>query len=60
MSACVPTRHDHSSRSSRPPRSSGVKRPHSPPPPHRGGRFRIAGADVSASITVFLLAIPMS
>ncbi|MFF3173815.1 SulP family inorganic anion transporter [Streptomyces sp. NPDC057900] len=60
MSACVPTRHDHSSRSSRPPRSSGIKRPHSPPPPHRGGRFRIAGADVSASITVFLLAIPMS
>ncbi|MEU2246898.1 SulP family inorganic anion transporter [Streptomyces sp. NPDC019224] len=58
MSACVPTRHDHSSRSSRPSRSSGVKRPHSPPP--RGGRFRIAGADVSASITVFLLAIPMS
>ncbi|MET7646350.1 SulP family inorganic anion transporter [Streptomyces sp. NPDC005426] len=60
MSACVPTRHDHSSRSSRPPRSSGVKRPHSPPPPHRGGRFRIAGADLSASITVFLLAVPMS
>ncbi|MEU1434609.1 SulP family inorganic anion transporter [Streptomyces sp. NPDC005786] len=60
MSACVPTRHDHSSRSSRPPRSSGVKRPHSPPPPRRGGRFRIAGADLSASITVFLLAIPMS
>ncbi|MFJ6464557.1 SulP family inorganic anion transporter [Streptomyces sp. NPDC091387] len=60
MSACVPTRHDRSSRSSRPPRSSGVKRPHGPPPPHRGGRFRIAGADLSASITVFLLAIPMS
>ncbi|RAJ52296.1 carbonic anhydrase [Streptomyces sp. KhCrAH-43] len=60
MSACVPTRHDHSSRSSRPSRSSGVKRPHSPPPPPRRGRFRIAGADVSASITVFLLAIPMS
>ncbi|MFC8532552.1 SulP family inorganic anion transporter [Streptomyces sp. NPDC057249] len=60
MSACVPTRHEHSSRSSRPSRSSGVKRPHSPPPPPRGGRFRISGADVSASITVFLLAIPMS
>ncbi|MER6116930.1 SulP family inorganic anion transporter [Streptomyces sp. NPDC001743] len=60
MSACVPTRHDQSSRSSRPPRSSGVKRPHSPPPPPRGGRFRIAGADLSASITVFLLAVPMS
>ncbi|MFJ1880542.1 SulP family inorganic anion transporter [Streptomyces sp. NPDC088137] len=59
MSACVPTRHNRTSRSSRPPRSSGVKRPHSPPPP-RGGRFRIAGADLSASITVFLLAVPMS
>ncbi|MFJ1821523.1 SulP family inorganic anion transporter [Streptomyces sp. NPDC088139] len=59
MSACVPTRHNRTSRSSRPPRASGVKRPHSPPPP-RGGRFRIAGADVSASITVFLLAVPMS
>ncbi|MFJ9680192.1 SulP family inorganic anion transporter [Streptomyces sp. NPDC101194] len=60
MSACVPTRHDHTSRSSRPHRASGVKRPHSPPPPPRGGRFRIAGADLSASITVFLLAVPMS
>ncbi|MCX4866232.1 SulP family inorganic anion transporter [Streptomyces sp. NBC_00825] len=59
MSACVPTRHNRTSRSSRPPRASGVKRPHSPPPP-RGGRFRIAGADLSASITVFLLAVPMS
>ncbi|MEV8101763.1 SulP family inorganic anion transporter [Streptomyces sp. NPDC088135] len=59
MSACVPTRHNRTSRSSRPPRASGVKRPHSPPPP-RGGRIRIAGADVSASITVFLLAVPMS
>ncbi|MFJ1547887.1 bifunctional SulP family inorganic anion transporter/carbonic anhydrase [Streptomyces sp. NPDC088246] len=58
MSACVPTRHDRTSRSSRPPRASGIKRPHSPPP--RGGRFRIAGADLSASITVFLLAVPMS
>ncbi|MFD7619572.1 SulP family inorganic anion transporter [Streptomyces sp. NPDC059802] len=59
MSACVPTRHNRTSRSSRPPRASGVKRPHSPPP-SRGGRFRIAGADLSASITVFLLAVPMS
>ncbi|MFC9622510.1 bifunctional SulP family inorganic anion transporter/carbonic anhydrase [Streptomyces sp. NPDC056930] len=60
MSACVPTRHDHTSRSSRPPRASGIKRPHSPPPPPHGGRFRIAGADLSASVTVFLLAVPMS
>ncbi|MET9658500.1 SulP family inorganic anion transporter [Streptomyces sp. NPDC006510] len=58
MPACAPTRHNRTSRSSRPPRASGIKRPHSPPP--RGGRFRIAGADLSASITVFLLAVPMS
>jgi carbonic anhydrase len=59
MSACVPTRNDHSSRSSRPSRASGFKRPHSPPPPRRG-RFRVSGADLSASITVFLIAVPMS
>ncbi|MEU0133769.1 SulP family inorganic anion transporter [Streptomyces sp. NPDC006296] len=58
MSACVPTRNDHSSRSSRPSRASGIKRPHSPPP--RRGRFRVSGADLSASITVFLIAVPMS
>ncbi|MEU0302402.1 SulP family inorganic anion transporter [Streptomyces sp. NPDC006175] len=58
MSACVPTRNDHSSRSSRPSRASGFKRPHSPPP-HRG-RFHVSGADLSASITVFLIAVPMS
>ncbi|MFC9243262.1 SulP family inorganic anion transporter [Streptomyces sp. NPDC057136] len=60
MSACVPTRNDHSSRSSRPSRASGIKRPHSPPPPPGGRRFRIAGADLSASVTVFLIAVPMS
>ncbi|MFB7915215.1 SulP family inorganic anion transporter [Streptomyces sp. NPDC056061] len=63
MSACVPTRHSRSSRSSRPPRASGVKRPHSPPrrPSLPGGpRLRVTGADLSASITVFLLAVPMS
>ncbi|MFJ8754249.1 SulP family inorganic anion transporter [Streptomyces sp. NPDC102441] len=59
MSACVPTRKDHSSRSSHPSRASGFKRPHSPPPPRRGG-LRISGADLSASITVFLIAVPMS
>ncbi|MFD4032790.1 SulP family inorganic anion transporter [Streptomyces sp. NPDC058637] len=59
MSACVPTRNDRSSRSSRPPRASGIKRPHSPPPPD-GRRFRISGADLSASLTVFLIAVPMS
>ncbi|MEU5657924.1 SulP family inorganic anion transporter [Streptomyces sp. NPDC047737] len=60
MSACVPTRDDHSPRSSRPPRASGVKRPHSPPSPPGRGRFRVSGADLSASITVFLIAVPMS
>ncbi|MFF2012058.1 SulP family inorganic anion transporter [Streptomyces sp. NPDC058195] len=59
MSACVPTRRNRTSRCSRPPRDSGAKQPHSPPP-SRGGRFRIAGSDLSASITVFLLAVPMS
>lgn len=60
MSACVPTRHDRTSRSWRQSNGSGIKRPHSPPPPRRGGRFRVAGADLSASITVFLIAVPMS
>ncbi|CAL9466501.1 hypothetical protein SUDANB6_02747 [Streptomyces sp. enrichment culture] len=52
MSACVPTRADESARSKR------VHQPHSPP--HRPRRFRIAGADVSASIAVFLIALPLS
>ncbi|MET7365358.1 SulP family inorganic anion transporter [Streptomyces sp. NPDC005566] len=60
MSACVPTRDDHTSRSSRPPRASGIKRTHSPPPPPRGRRFRVSGNNLSASITVFLIAVPMS
>ncbi|MFI9629857.1 SulP family inorganic anion transporter [Streptomyces sp. NPDC052042] len=61
MSACVPARHDRASRSSRPSRSSGVKRPHGPPQSPPGGpRFRVTGADLSASITVFLLAVPIS
>ncbi|MER5554152.1 SulP family inorganic anion transporter [Streptomyces sp. NPDC002793] len=60
MSACAPTRKDHTSRSSRASRAWGFKRPHSPPSPPRRGRFRVSGADVSASITVFLIAVPMS
>ncbi|MDX3770251.1 MULTISPECIES: bifunctional SulP family inorganic anion transporter/carbonic anhydrase [unclassified Streptomyces] len=60
MSACVRIRHNHTAHTSPPSRASGIKRPHSPPPPRRGGRFRIAGADLSASITVFLIAVPMS
>ncbi|WP_340377255.1 SulP family inorganic anion transporter [Streptomyces sp. SS7] len=53
MSACVPTRTSDSTRARR------AHPPHSPPSgPHR--RFRIAGADVSASIAVFLIALPLS
>jgi carbonic anhydrase len=52
MSACVPTRADSA-------RTKHVHPPHSPPP---GGprRFRVAGADLSASIAVFLIALPLS
>ncbi|MFF1275135.1 bifunctional SulP family inorganic anion transporter/carbonic anhydrase [Streptomyces marokkonensis] len=52
MSACVPTRTvdpDHTER---------THPPHSPPPGPR--RFRVAGADVSAAIAVFLIALPLS
>ncbi|WP_314224952.1 SulP family inorganic anion transporter [Streptomyces zaehneri] len=53
MSACAPTRTDHSTRTER------IHPTHSPPPaPHR--HFRIAGADVSAAIAVFLIALPLS
>lgn len=53
MSACVPTRAADSTRQKR------IHQPHSPPPtPPR--RFRIAGADLSASIAVFLIALPLS
>ncbi|MFE5137828.1 bifunctional SulP family inorganic anion transporter/carbonic anhydrase [Streptomyces fagopyri] len=53
MSACVPTRATDSTRPKR------IHPPHSRPPlPPR--RFRIAGADLSASIAVFLIALPLS
>ncbi|MGI5456640.1 bifunctional SulP family inorganic anion transporter/carbonic anhydrase [Streptomyces sp. CA-249302] len=53
MSACAPTR------ATDPTRTERMHQPHSPPPaPHR--RFRVAGADVSASIAVFLIALPLS
>ncbi|MEU9590400.1 SulP family inorganic anion transporter [Streptomyces sp. NPDC048193] len=52
MSACVPARADTA-------RTEHVHPPHSPPP-ERPRRFRIAGADVSASIAVFLIALPLS
>ncbi|MDG9717382.1 SulP family inorganic anion transporter [Streptomyces sp. DH24] len=51
MSACVPTRANSTTKRDH--------RPHSPPPAPRR-RFRIAGADVSASIAVFLIALPLS
>ncbi|MFC7814339.1 SulP family inorganic anion transporter [Streptomyces sp. NPDC057367] len=52
MSSCVPARADSA-------RTEHIHPPHSPPP---GGprRFRVAGADVSASIAVFLIALPLS
>ncbi|GHH26284.1 bifunctional SulP family inorganic anion transporter/carbonic anhydrase [Streptomyces lanatus] len=53
MSACVPTRADE------PRREEHIHEAHSPPPT-RPGRPRIAGADLSASIAVFLIALPLS
>ncbi|KUL46762.1 bifunctional SulP family inorganic anion transporter/carbonic anhydrase [Streptomyces regalis] len=53
MSACVPTRADD------PRRQKRIHEPHSPPP-NRPRRYRIAGADLSASIAVFLIALPLS
>ncbi|MGW2468330.1 SulP family inorganic anion transporter [Streptomyces bauhiniae] len=46
MSACAPPRTEHSP-------------PHPTPPPWRR-RFRVEGADVSACIAVFLIALPLS
>ncbi|NUK48864.1 bifunctional SulP family inorganic anion transporter/carbonic anhydrase [Streptomyces lunaelactis] len=74
MSACVPTRTDDPSRKSKSNKTKSNKsrvsltsrfqRPHSPPSPDGGDggrrRFRIAGADFSASISVFLIALPLS
>nr|AQT39303.1 CA-Sulf [Streptomyces sp.] len=57
MSACVPTRAPDPTRTKR------MHQPHSPPPsppPTPPRRFRVAGADVSASIAVFLIALPLS
>ncbi|MFI6034299.1 SulP family inorganic anion transporter [Streptomyces sp. NPDC051315] len=53
MSACVPTRTSDSTHTPR------VDPPHNPPPARRR-RFHVAGADVSASIAVFLIALPLS
>ncbi|MDQ0812079.1 carbonic anhydrase [Streptomyces sp. B3I7] len=53
MSACLPTHATDPSHTRR------THPPHSPPPAPRR-RFRIAGADLSASIAVFLIALPLS
>ncbi|MET9966208.1 SulP family inorganic anion transporter [Streptomyces sp. NPDC006356] len=53
MSAFVPTRADEPSREKR------IHEPHSPPPT-RPRRPRVEGADLSASIAVFLIALPLS
>ncbi|NUK00793.1 bifunctional SulP family inorganic anion transporter/carbonic anhydrase [Streptomyces lunaelactis] len=74
MSACVPTRTDDPSRKSKSNKTKSNKsrvsltsrfqRTHSPPSPDGGDggrrRFRIAGADFPASISVFLIALPLS
>ncbi|WP_328633079.1 SulP family inorganic anion transporter [Streptomyces sp. NBC_00356] len=56
MSACVSTHTSDSGRTGEP--SDAARTAHSPPPKPR--RFRIAGADLSASIAVFLIALPLS
>ncbi|MGD6744705.1 bifunctional SulP family inorganic anion transporter/carbonic anhydrase [Streptomyces sp. BH106] len=56
MSACVSTHTSDSGRTGEP--SDAARTAHSPPPTPR--RFRIAGADLSASIAVFLIALPLS
>ncbi|MFF3512796.1 SulP family inorganic anion transporter [Streptomyces sp. NPDC002573] len=53
MTACVPTRAADSTRTKR------LHQPHSPPP-SRPRRFRVAAADLSASVSVFLIALPLS
>ncbi|MFF3400438.1 bifunctional SulP family inorganic anion transporter/carbonic anhydrase [Streptomyces sp. NPDC002659] len=60
MSACAPTRTEGPSRKTRKPRTTRKprqSRKNKDRPPHR---FRIAGADLSASISVFLIALPLS
>lgn len=57
MPACIPTRTQNVPSDSSPPNRG---RPSHGPPPRGRRRFRIPGADLSASITVFLIAVPMS
>ncbi|MET9799516.1 SulP family inorganic anion transporter [Streptomyces sp. NPDC006368] len=63
MTACIPPRLSRTDRTSRTSGASRVQRPHSPPGdrlPRFTGRFPIAGSDLSASIAVFLIALPLS
>ena len=53
MSACAPTR------ATDPSRPQPDHQPHSPPPNPRR-RFHVAGADLSAAVAVFLIALPLS
>ncbi|MFF9869299.1 bifunctional SulP family inorganic anion transporter/carbonic anhydrase [Streptomyces sp. NPDC013953] len=66
MTACIPPRltRSRSGRSTRKTHDTPrLQRPHSPPGGGRfprAERFRIAGTDLSASIAVFLIALPLS
>ncbi|MFJ8182864.1 SulP family inorganic anion transporter [Streptomyces sp. NPDC096105] len=53
MSACVPAGTTDSAHTEQ------AHPPHSPPPGRRR-RFRVAGADLSAAVAVFLIALPLS
>ncbi|RPF35235.1 SulP family inorganic anion transporter [Streptomyces sp. TLI_185] len=53
MSACAPTR------ATDPSRPQPDHQPHSPPPNPRR-RFHVVGADLSAAVAVFLIALPLS
>ncbi|WP_371791208.1 SulP family inorganic anion transporter [Streptomyces sp. NBC_01471] len=60
MPACIPTRTENAPSGFSP--TTRIRPSHGPPPGGDGHRprFRISGADLSASITVFLIAVPMS
>ncbi|WP_406355467.1 SulP family inorganic anion transporter [Streptomyces sp. NBC_01635] len=57
MPTCVPT---HTADPNRPERAHPPHSPPHSPPPDRPRRLRIAGADLSAAVAVFLIALPLS